>query len=153
MHVYFDMDGTIADFYGVEGWLESILDRDTRPYDIAAPIEGIERLAGLCAAYGATVGVISWLARDSSAAYDKAVTDAKRKWIADNFPWAEDIHIVKYGTPKSTVTDATSAVLLDDETPNCHEWASSAEGRYAIQARNIEQMERDLSRLLAAHSN
>ena len=27
-----DMDGTFVDLYGVMGWLENIIERDTRPY-------------------------------------------------------------------------------------------------------------------------
>ena len=30
--VYLDMDGTIANFYGVPGWLEYLQAEDTTPY-------------------------------------------------------------------------------------------------------------------------
>lgn len=32
LNVCFDMDGTIADFFGVEGWLEMLHNEDTTPY-------------------------------------------------------------------------------------------------------------------------
>ena len=28
----FDMDGTLCDFYGVEGWLNCLMAEDVRPY-------------------------------------------------------------------------------------------------------------------------
>ena len=33
--IYFDMDGTIADLYGVSGWLEMLLAHDPAPYALA----------------------------------------------------------------------------------------------------------------------
>ncbi len=149
MHVYFDMDGTIADFYGVEGWLEAILDGDTMPYDTAPTLGNIKRLAALCAAYNATIGVISWLARDSTPDYDKAVRRAKKKWLADNFPWATEVHIIKHGTPKQFAAKAkTDAILVDDETANCEKWENSARGYRAIHARDIDQIAQELEQLL-----
>ena len=41
----FDMDGTIADFYGVQGWLESILAEDVKPYATAKPIYDMDVLS------------------------------------------------------------------------------------------------------------
>ena len=149
MHVYFDMDGTIADFYGVEGWLDAIRAEDTRPYECAATLGNIERLAALCAAYGATVGVISWLARGSSPDYDKAVRRAKKAWLADNFPWATEVHIIKHGSPKQFAAKAkTDAILVDDECRNCEKWTNESKGYYAIRADNAKQIERDLAELL-----
>lgn len=43
MHtIYFDMDGTIADFYGVDGWLNSILAEDIQPYVTAESLVSVE---------------------------------------------------------------------------------------------------------------
>ena len=36
--IVFDMDGTIADFYGVEGWLDDLYASNPRPYEIAKPL-------------------------------------------------------------------------------------------------------------------
>ena len=36
--IYFDMDGTIADFYGVENWLDYLLAEKTFPYVSAKPL-------------------------------------------------------------------------------------------------------------------
>ena len=33
--IVFDMDGTIFNFYGINGWLEDLHNESTRPYDLA----------------------------------------------------------------------------------------------------------------------
>ena len=40
----FDMDGTIADLYGVEGWLDMLRGEDATPYAIANPLYDMEML-------------------------------------------------------------------------------------------------------------
>lgn len=126
---------------------------DTRPYDTAPPLGNIERLAALCAAYNATIGVISWLARGSDPDYDKAVRRAKKKWLADNFPWATEVHIIKHGTPKQYAAKVkTDAILVDDEVANCEKWKNSARGYRAVQARDIDQVAQELEKLLRRYA-
>ena len=36
--IWFDMDGTIADLYGINGWLDMLLEENARPYEIAKPL-------------------------------------------------------------------------------------------------------------------
>ena len=35
--IYFDMDGTIADLYGRDGWLDDLMNEYTRPYREVIP--------------------------------------------------------------------------------------------------------------------
>ena len=76
---------------------------------------------------GYAVGVISWLSKCGSPSYDEAVTAAKREWLAKHLPSVEwdEIHIVKYGTPKSTCR-TYSGILFDDEQRNLDEWGEGA---------------------------
>ena len=115
----FDMDGTIADFYGVEGWLDDLHAENTRPYDIAEPlydmtelIDTLHRLQEI----GWMIAVTTWLAKDATKEYNKAVTKAKKEWLAKyNFPY-DEIHCVKYGTTKANCTrnKADFQILIDD---------------------------------------
>ena len=36
--INFDMDGTLADFYGVDNWLEYLVNKDAYPYAAAKPL-------------------------------------------------------------------------------------------------------------------
>ena len=79
MKIWFDMDGTIADLYGVRDWLPAILARDTRPYEIARGIGNlalIARLLNKAQANGHEIGIISWTAKNAPAEYNARVAIA-----------------------------------------------------------------------------
>lgn len=141
--IYFDMDGTIADLYGVEGWLADLIAENVRPYAEAKPLVNLSLLARyihMAQAKGYTVGVISWLSKSGSDSYNEAVTIAKREWLAKHLPSVEwdEIHIVKYGTPKSTCRTCPG-ILFDDEQRNLDEW-----GAGAVIASNLLEILRNL---------
>ena len=130
MTIYFDMDGTIADLYGVEGWLGFLQNEDVYPYSAAAPLVNMERLGWVLEnlqAQGYRVGIISWLSRNGSQNYNKAVRRAKREWLFEKIAikW-DEIHIVKYGTPKNKVCRDCNGILFDDEQKNRENWEGIA---------------------------
>ena len=120
------MDGTIADLYGVENWLEDLIAGNERPYREAERLVEEEELAELVAD-GYELAIVSWLAKNSNKEYDRKVRNAKREWLKANYPNIKftEIHIVKYGTPKSRVVNERG-LLIDDEIPNRREWKGVA---------------------------
>ena len=115
----FDMDGTIADLYGVDGWLEMLRAENPMPYAIAKPmydmIELVELLNEL-KEIGYRIAVTSWLSMNSTKEYDKMVRQAKREWLERyQFPY-DEIHLVKYGTTKANCTRRKGGhqILVDD---------------------------------------
>lgn len=125
MKIWFDMDGTIADLYGVNNWLSMLIDNDPTPYAIARPLVNLSRLArylNRLQKMGYEIGVISWLSKSSTPEYDKLVTSAKIFWLKQHLPsvqWNE-IKIVPYGMNKwETCGDGC---LFDDETRNRATW-------------------------------
>lgn len=129
MTIWFDMDGTIADLYGVAGWLEAIKAGDTRPYTEAKGIGNLAVIARLLTAVqkrGHEIGIISWTAKNGTAEYNKAVADAKREWLHRHLPtvtW-DEIKVVEYGTNKYMATGG--GILFDDEEPNRNMWGFGA---------------------------
>ena len=129
--IFFDMDGTIADLYGVENWLEYLVNANTLPYEIAKPLLRLSALAKVLNRLqreGYKLGIISWLAKNSDVEYDKAVTKAKETWLAKHLPSIEwdIIHIVKYGTPKERFAKTPHDILFDDEERNRKNWTGKA---------------------------
>ena len=113
------MDGTIADFYGVVGWLDYLNESNPCPYEVALPLYDMVYLASLLnilKAQGWRVVITSWLAKDSTKDFDDEVRRAKKEWLAFyDFPY-DEIHLVKYGTTKANCTRKLGGyqVLIDD---------------------------------------
>lgn len=123
----FDMDGTIADLYGVNGWLEMLRNEDALPYEIAKPLYNMDimrELLNILKTMGYKIAVTSWLAKESSADYDEKVKKAKLDWLKKyNFPY-DEIHLVSYGTLKETCTreKADFQILFDDNKEVRESW-------------------------------
>lgn len=126
--IYFDMDGTIANLYGVDGWLDCIINEYTKPYREAKALINMRQLGkelNRLKQNGYTIGVISWLAKGATDEYNKRVAQAKRNWLVRHLSAVQfdEVHIVEYGTPKHTLGNG---ILFDDEEPNRTNWIGKA---------------------------
>lgn len=129
--IYFDMDGTIADLYGVENWLEKLIAFDPSPYMDAEPLLRLCTLARVLNRLqreGNKIGIVSWLSKANNAEYNEAVTAAKIEWINRHLPSVkfDEIVIVPYGTPKQEVVNNPFGILFDDEENNRRNWTGKA---------------------------
>jgi len=129
MKIWFDMDGTIANLYGVDGWLEMLIANDPTPYAVAKPMLNMSLLArylNKAIAQGHEVGVISWLSKNSNAEYDEKVKTAKLNWLNKHLKSVNftTIHIVAYGTNK--LNTCGEGILFDDELNNRVTWGEGA---------------------------
>lgn len=118
----FDMDGTVADLYGVPNWLEMLRSENPAPYIKAEPMWEMDILADLLNEFrmqGGIVAVVSWLAMGSSQQYKEMVRLAKREWLEKfGFP-ADRVHLVQYGATKANsvrkcLEIGETAILFDD---------------------------------------
>ena len=135
--IFFDMDGTIADLYGVDGWLADLINKDVRPYREAKVMHNMQALARVLNRLqreGNKVAIISWLAKNSTADYDERVAQTKREWLAKHLTSVhfDEIHIVKYGTEKQTFIHTTNDILFDDEEQNRNNWTGEAHNVHHI---------------------
>lgn len=115
----FDMDGTIANFYAVDGWLENLKNENTRPYKEAEPLydmEAIAKILYMLKEVGWRIVVTSWLGKNSSDKFKSETRKAKLEWLEKyNFPY-DEIHLVQYGTTKANCTRKRGGyqILVDD---------------------------------------
>lgn len=123
-----DMDGSIADLYGVANWLEYLIAEDATPYAVAKPLVNMQVLARLLNKLqrnGYIINIISWTSKNGSDAYNSLVADVKKAWLKKHLKSVKfnNIFVVPYGTPKNTIA---SGILFDDEEKNRATWGKNA---------------------------
>ena len=129
--INFDMDGTIADLYGVENWLDYLIAEDPFPYASAKPLLHLATLArklNTLQRNGYNLAVISWLSKSGTDDYNRTVTEVKMAWLKKHLPsvhW-DKIIIVPYGTPKQNYCESPLDILFDDEERNRNNWTGRA---------------------------
>lgn len=131
MKICFDMDGTIADLYGVENWLEYLIAENVKPYKTAKPLVNMNilarRLNGL-QRKGHEIGIISWTSKGGSDEYNAKVEAAKRAWLHKHLASVkfDFIAVVPYGYNKAAFANDEQDVLFDDEDKNREDWRGVA---------------------------
>lgn len=128
--ICFDMDGTIANLYGVNGWLEMIENENPKPYEIAEPMWDMVELATtlkMLQVKGYEIRVITWLAKDSTEEYKTLTRQAKLEWLENQgFPFNK-FHGIAYGTTKANAIRkylelGEQAILIDDNAKIRQGW-------------------------------
>lgn len=123
----FDMDGTIANLYGVETWLDDLRNENIRPYVECEPLVDIDTLNLICdlfRAIGFKIIITTWLSKNSSIEYKKAVRMAKLEWLNKVGFEYDEIHLVQYGTTKANCTRKYNVpqILIDDNETIRNGW-------------------------------
>ena len=143
----FDMDGTIADLYNVEGWLEKLRAEDASPYRDAKPMYNMDTLGVILDIFrglGYRIMVVSWGSMNATREYNREIKRAKLDWLNHHgFPY-DEVHVIKYGTPKQNFIKDDISILIDDNDEVRASFLKSTRGqeRQAIDAKRniIEQL-------------
>lgn len=125
--INFDMDGTIADLYGVDKWLARLGEEDASCYSEAGPMCDMTALNEVCEllrAEGWEINIITWLAKNSSEEYKNLVREAKREWLEKWGFHYDHFHGVQYGATKAdSVRDRYDvSILVDDNEKVRNGW-------------------------------
>ena len=131
MTIFFDLDGTLADLYGVNNWLEQLQAENPAPYIEAKVMHNMQLLARTLNSLkkqNIKIGIISWLSKYSSDEYSAKVTMAKVKWLHKHL---RSVHfdyqyIVPYGSNKTMFRINHKDILFDDEEKNRIMWGTRA---------------------------
>lgn len=123
-NIYFDLDGTLANLYGINNWLDYLLNEDASPYLEAEPMVNLSLLVRTLHRLqnkGFHIGIISWLSKNATIEYEDSIREAKLYWIKKHMPSMvfDEIHIIPYGTPKASMG---YGYLFDDEENNRKNW-------------------------------
>lgn len=127
MTINFDMDGTIANLYGVDKWLENLRGGYTRPYRTAKSMVNARAFQNRIIALqnlGVEIKIISWTSKEGTSNYNTKVEKAKLDWLAKHYPRIDfdGIAIVDYGTPKQMFADDDLNILFDDNSEVRESW-------------------------------
>lgn len=130
MRIWFDMDGTIADLYGVNDWLEKLINFDPTPYAEAKPLVNLSLLARLMNRVqrnGFEICIVTALSKNSTAEYDEAVIRAKKMWLGRHLRSVQfdEIRFVPYWFTKNDVNSGED-ILFDDEARHLEAWTGRA---------------------------
>ena len=128
--ICFDMDGTIADLYGVKDWLNRLESKDFEVYADAAPMCDMPTTTALLndiSKKGVEINVISWASKTATKEEIQKIAEVKNAWLkAHNFE-CNNVYVVPYGTDKATYVKDTldygeKALLFDDDERVRNSW-------------------------------
>lgn len=140
--IYFDMDGTLANLYGVDGWLEKLRACDASPYKKAEVLLNMQALAhrlNHLQRLGYTIGVISWLSKSGTDEYNRAVTETKIAWLRKHLgsvKW-DEIHLTTFGKKKHKTAKVKGGYLFDDNESVRREWIKNNPEGWAFDVTDI----------------
>lgn len=148
--IYFDMDGTVYNLYGLKNWLSMLRNEEDGAFTDGEPLVNMEDLEDTCLkliSCGWQIGIITWLPIGASEEYCIRATKEKRDWAVKYMPYISEFYIQEYGTPKqyAPAKRAKEMILIDDNQEVREMWKTEKQ-RKTIDA-NLDIIE-ELEKLL-----
>lgn len=140
--IFFDMDGTIADLYGTDNWLELLLAETKglfRNLKLMHNKSKLDKAINTLLEQGYQIEVITWTPKDVSEDYIRVVEQEKKEWIEEHFPMIREVHCVGYGVPKQSAgyKRAGLQILVDDNLDVLKQWETPKQRKTILADENL----------------
>lgn len=123
--VYLDMDGTIADLYGIENWLYRLRHEDATIFLECKPMITENELLRRFPTEEYEIRIMSMTPKGASANYCLNVAKQKDAWLDKYFPSITKRIYRAYGHNKN-LRNSINAILIDDSEPIRNSWRGTA---------------------------
>ena len=111
--VYLDMDGTIADLYGMKNWLEKLENEVKGLFLGCEPLVSEEELEYIFPSETYELRICSMTPKDATEEYCQVVIEEKNIWLDKYFPSITHRVYMKYGNNKN-LRNSRNHILVDD---------------------------------------
>lgn len=111
--VYLDMDGTIADLYGQQNWLQKIHAETVGLFSSCNAFITESELLSLFPQDNYEIAILSMTPKNASKEYCAQVIKEKNEWLDKNFPSIIKRIFKPYGYNKN-LKNSKNAILIDD---------------------------------------
>lgn len=108
-----DMDGTIADLYGIAEWLPRLQHEDATIFTECAPLVSESVLLQHFPTDKYDIKILTMTPKGATAEYCEQVKEQKIEWLNKYFPSIKTKIFKKYGDNKN-LKNSAMAVLVDD---------------------------------------
>lgn len=111
--VYLDMDGTIADLYGIDGWLQKLEREKKNLFTSCKAMITEEELFKIFPEHKYEIHILSMTPKNATKEYCEQVIAEKNIWLDLFFPKITKRIYLKYGNNKN-LKNSQKHILVDD---------------------------------------
>ena len=111
--VYLDMDGTIADLYGINNWLERLRNEDHTIFEECEPFISESDLMNYFPTEEYEIRICSMTPKNATKEYCEDVKKQKNAWLDKFFPNIKKRYYLPYGNNKN-YKNSKDCILVDD---------------------------------------
>lgn len=123
--VYLDMDGTIANLYGIENWLPRLRAEDKTIFLECEPMISEKELLNKFPTENFEMKILSMTPLNATENYCLNVINQKNEWLNKYFPSITKRIYKPYGHNKN-LKNSENAILIDDSEPIRNSWRGIA---------------------------
>ncbi len=123
--VYLDMDGTIANLYGIENWLPRLRAEDKTIFLECEPMISEKELLNKFPTENFEMKILSMTPLNATENYCLDVINQKNEWLNKYFPSITKRIYKPYGHNKN-LKNSKNAILIDDSEPIRNSWRGIA---------------------------